>query len=291
MPTLARAERAPLLIRAIDSVLTQRGVRAIPLVVINGPGADADLVSSVVARRDIRTIRLHEASLPAAIIAGRAAVDSPFFSELDDDDLLLPDAFRLRLVPFSADADLDGVISNGIDRGRGRDSPLFEDARALAADPLRALELRNWLCPGSMLLRSASVTAEIFGGMPAYLEWTYLAIRLAQHHRLAFIEQETFVHHTDTPQGTWTSEACKLGLPAAFDRTLELDLPRELRTRLEQKRTSAVNGAACADLRAGRVWRAWVWHLRCLLGNDGWRYLPFTRKLIQGLFKATPAGL
>jgi hypothetical protein len=289
MPTLARAERAALLIRAIDSVLGQHGVRAVPLVVINGPEADAALVDALAERANVRTIRLPEADLPAALIVGRAAVDSAFFAELDDDDLLLPDALKLRLARLSADAEVGAVVSNGIGRAGGKDALLLEDVAAVAADPLRALEARNWLCPGSVLVRTASVPPELFAGMPAYLEWTYLAIRLAQHCRLAFVEEPTFIHHTDTPHGTWASDACKLGLPAAFDRLLEIDLPPALRARLEQKRTSAVNAAARADLRAGRVWRAWAWHLRCLLCTDGWRYLPFTRRLIQGLFKTEAA--
>ena len=66
VPTVA--SRAACVGRALDSVLAQKDVRVDPIVVANGPDCDPDLV------------------------------DSPYFAELGDDDLLLPGALAARML-------------------------------------------------------------------------------------------------------------------------------------------------------------------------------------------------
>src|SRR5882672_2521556 len=97
MPTLASPERISGLIRAIDSVVSQQGARGIPLVIVNGPFATAEVRQHLAQRRDICVVTLEEASLPLALKTGRAAVDAPYFTVLDDDDELLPGALVTRL--------------------------------------------------------------------------------------------------------------------------------------------------------------------------------------------------
>jgi len=50
MPTLARSARAPLLRRALASVAGQAGVRAVPIVVLNGAERDPGLVAELAGR-------------------------------------------------------------------------------------------------------------------------------------------------------------------------------------------------------------------------------------------------
>src|SRR5512137_2937507 len=92
IPTLATSERAPFLQRALASALAQEKVRAVPIVVANGPGVVLDLVRSLENRADIRFAYREEANLPQGLALGRDLVDTPFFSELDDDDVLMPHA-------------------------------------------------------------------------------------------------------------------------------------------------------------------------------------------------------
>lgn len=288
IPTLALAQRSVLIRRAIESVTSQQNVRAVPLVVINGDKAHRQLVKELEARSDLRVLQLAEPNIPAALLAGRRAVESPWFAQLDDDDVLSPQALSLRLQLLRENDEIDAVITNGtICSARGENpSPAIDDAALVSADPLSALVEGNWLNPGAALFRSSSVPASLFEGMPKFLEWTYLAVRLAQQHRLAFLDVPTYTHYTDTPLSTWASEACTRGLPAAFDRLLELDLPPALRNRFAQRLTAAAHGVAHLDLSVGRLLPAWRWHLQCLRGVDGWRFSPFTYRLLLGHFRA-----
>ena len=287
IPTVALAERSDHLRRAIDSVLEQQDVDALPLVVVNGTKADRELVGELGRRDDIHLVSLATANLPAALRTGRALVRSPWFAELDDDDVLLPNALATRMRVLAGNPALGVVVSNGIIRGGAEgDLPAILDTTLTAADPLSALDAATWLSPGGALFRTSAVATELFDGVPQYLEWTYLAVRLAQSCNLAFIPEPTFVRHIDSPFSVWASDSCRLGLPAAIERVLTLDLPPRLRHVFETRLTAACHEAAVLHLRHGRVGSAITWHLRSLNTVRGWRYLPFTRKLLLGLVRA-----
>ena len=76
IPTLATTERGDFLFRALDSVLSQQEVRAIPLVIVNGPDHDPEILRRLTRRTDIITAYIKEDSMPAAIRAGREAQQS-----------------------------------------------------------------------------------------------------------------------------------------------------------------------------------------------------------------------
>src|SRR4029079_11525349 len=82
IPTLACRERASSLMRAIDSVTRQQDARGIARVVVNGQVGAPDLLAHLRRRTDIRLTELAEPSLPGALQAGRALIDTPFFSVL-----------------------------------------------------------------------------------------------------------------------------------------------------------------------------------------------------------------
>src|SRR5262245_51696166 len=120
IPTLARPERVPGLMRAIDNVTSQAGGLGLPIVVVNGPFAAPALRESLARRQDLRLITLAEPGLPRALRAGRAAVETAYFCVLDDDDELLPEALAIRLGAFEADPRADVVVTNGYLDGFGR---------------------------------------------------------------------------------------------------------------------------------------------------------------------------
>jgi glycosyltransferase involved in cell wall biosynthesis len=90
IPTKVNPARRALLKRAIESVLAQEDVRVVPIVVINGSERDPELTSEIIADRRFRVVTLENADLPAALRTGREMVDTRWFAELDDDDLLMP---------------------------------------------------------------------------------------------------------------------------------------------------------------------------------------------------------
>lgn len=279
LPTTAEASRAACLGRALESVLAQEGVRADPIVVANGPDCDQNLLDALGRRRDIRLVRRREAGLGLAIGAGRALVDASYFSELDDDDLLLPGALSARVARMAAEPEVDVVVTSGYLRDPRRDVLSVVDIARCAVDPLRALIDRMWLKPGAALFRTATIPATYFDRMPPYLEWTYLAVLLALERRIAFLDTPTFVYSEDTPRSLSKSREYVLRQPAALQTVLRLPLPSDVKRVLHRKYVAAMHGASVEDLGHGQRIKAWKWHLRSLLHPYGWRYLTYTRHL------------
>lgn len=265
--------------RAIDSVQAQHGVRATPLVVVNGSDQDAQLVAALRADGRLRIEAAAPADLPNALRLGRAHVDTPFFTALDDDDVLLPDALRMREAALEERADCVAVVTNGWRREGRRDTLHMSSFEAVRRDPLRSVLDRNWLLPGAWMARTDAVQDEVFAGMPRYLECTYLAVRLAVTGRTCFLDEPTVAWSADTPGSVSKSREYVLGLEAALQRILQLDLPADVRRGFRRKLAWAQHGAARLLLAEGRNQAAWGTHLRSLGGPDSWRFLTLTPRL------------
>jgi hypothetical protein len=280
MPTRALAERATSLRRAIHSVLQQRDVCAIPLIVVNGSQASPELLRELEAEPRLRVHRLHEANLPAALRAGRELVDSPWFTALDDDDTLLPGALALRVNALASRDDHDAIVTNGY-RRRDDVNVLHVPADAdVESDPLEALLRMNWLLPGSWLCRSATVHANVFDGMPRYLECTYLAARLASEYRMHWMAEPTVVYQVGSPMAESRTDAYRMGQADALRRIMSLPLPERVRREIAGRIAYACHWSAEHELESGRLLDAWRWHLSSLVAPRGWRYLPFSRHLL-----------
>ena len=231
-------------------------------------------------RRDVTLERLAPASLPEALRAGRQLVATRYFSELDDDDLLLPGALALRHERIARGDLPDAVVTDGILRGQSVDRTNIIDIAAVRRDPLRELLKRNWMLTGSALFRTETITPGVFEGMPSYLERTFLGLVLATRFRIAFLSEPTVVHHTDLPFSIDRSVECRVGRPAALRRLLALPLPHDVRGVLRDRIGEAYHGLSESSWREGRRLEAWLWHLRCLSERRGWRYLAYTRHLL-----------
>ncbi|HSB40613.1 MAG TPA: glycosyltransferase family A protein [Methylomirabilota bacterium] len=290
MPTEARPERAELLRRALESVRSQQGVRAIPIVVVNGPAADPPLLADLARADDVQLVRLEAAGLPAALRAGRDRVRTPYFAELDDDDELLPGALRTRVEALEARPDVDVVVTRGYVDRQGHRELNVADLEAGQGDPLRSLLDHNWLAPCAALFRTATIGTEHFADVPPYLEWTYLGLRLAVERRILFLNQPTWIYRADTPHSLSKAPTYVLRQAASLDRLLALPLPRDVRRRLRRRRGMALHAAASLELRAGQPRAAWRWHLRSLAAAGGWRYTLYTRRLVYGLWQAVVGG-
>jgi len=280
IPTLASRERASSLMRAIESVTRQQDARGIPRVVVNGQAGAADLLAHLRRRTDIRLTELPEPSLPGALQAGRALVDTPFFSVLDDDDKLLPGALRTRLDAFAAKPEADVVVTSGYLEAAGRRELEIDGFDRIAADPLRMLFVQHWLRPCAGCFRTSAVTTDFFATMPRYREWTYLALRCALALRIHFVSQPTFVYRTDTPGSLSKSLAYSLAGPDAITRMLQLDLPADVRTTLRVRLAGDLHSAAECELQDRNYAAAWRLHLRSLRQPSGWRFLPYARNLL-----------
>jgi hypothetical protein len=261
-------------------------VRAIPIVVVNGPAAEDALIADLTRAGDVQIVRLEAVGLPAALRAGRGRVQSPYFAELDDDDELLPGALATRVEAMEAHPDVDVVVTRGYVDRQGRRELNVRDIEGLQADPLRCLLDYNWLAPCAGLFRTATIGMEYFSDVPAYLEWTYLALRLALERRILFVNRPTWVYRADTPRSLSKAAASFYQQSASLDRLLALSLPRDVRRRFQFRRGAALHTVADLELRAGRPRAAWRWHLRSLAATGGWRYALYTRRLIYELVRS-----
>ena len=285
VPTGAFAERAPLIRRALVSVLSQEGVNAVPVVVVNGAKRCPELVKELRGDPRVRLVEVSRAGIPGALRAGRDAVECEWFSALDDDDFYLPDALATRVEALRARPDCDAVVTNGYVRGHGVDRLHVPQMQRVARDPLKALTEGNWLLPGAWMCRSESVGSWLFRHMPRMLECTYLAMQLALHCRPCFVDRPTVVWNTDTPRSESKSREYLLGYVAALEQMLELPLPPETRRWLQVSRTSAQHDRADLHLRENALSEAWPWHIRCLSSPGGWRHAPFTLRLLQAALR------
>lgn len=286
LPTLARASRSSQLRRAVESARAQRGVDVRVLLVVNGRSHDEGLLRSLERSGDVTIDRLASADLPAAISHGRSRVDTEYFAFLDDDDEYLEDTLHRRVGPLLDDPGCALTVSNGhhvSEDGDGRRScSMLADGDPLSPDPLRALLRENWLTSCGGLYRSDRVPEAIFADPVPYYEWTSIAFRLALHldaDAFRFVDEPTVRIH-DTPDSRSDSAAYRTGELALLDTMLAEELPDDVAERLEEKKSEVLHNLSWFHLQREDRKTAWRYHVRTLVRRGGWRYLPYTRKLL-----------
>ena len=265
--------------RAINCILAQKGVQALPLVVINGGVYDSSLRQQLESRTDVRTFYRERASVTEAQAFGVQQVATPFFSFLDDDDLYTDDALARRLKLFDTTPPPDFVVTNFfVDRG-GRRTLAAEDITAYAADPAHSIFEFAWLGSGNSLFRTAAIGSDYFRPRASQMEWTSLAIRLARNKRVAFSNDPTAIYF-DTPNSASKRDAHLQSLTVLLRSLRSEALPRRTRRLVNRKYASALHMSAERALANGDRLAAWGWHLRCLMSPAGWRFLTYTRRLL-----------
>lgn len=281
VPSRGLAERLDALRCAIESITSQEGVCATPLIVLNGSQVSPQIKALVRADHRVQVVTQLEASLPGAYATGREAVETPWFATLDDDDVLLPGALARRIDELDRHPDCAVVVTNGYRRESGRDVLNIQPPIDVAADPLRALLEHNWLLPGSWLCRSAMVGASLFTGMAPHLECTFLAARFVSSYRMHWIDEPTVVYNVGTAHAVTSSREYIVGQMDALRAILALPLPDGVRRAFHRRVAKAYHHAADYDWRAGALRSAWRWHLASLVEPGGWRHVTFTRHLVR----------
>jgi glycosyltransferase involved in cell wall biosynthesis len=280
IPTLATKERGPFLERSLASALSQEKLQALPIVVSNGTACCPEVLDWLKKRSDIRYAHLEDANLPRALSAGRELVDTRYFAELDDDDILLPHALISRYECLSTNNNIDAVVSNGFFHNNGKTVISHPNITACQNDPLGSVLNHVWLNPGAALFRTSTIESHIFAEMPQYLEWTYLALRLSLEKRLLFIDNPSFVHYLDLPFSIWRSETCILYQPCALERILALNLPKTAKARYKKSWANACHSVSRLHSEKGEYSSAWAWQKKSLKKRINLRHLPYTFSLL-----------
>ncbi|MGH7621218.1 MAG: glycosyltransferase family 2 protein [Gemmatimonadaceae bacterium] len=285
IPTLGLRERSASLQCAIESALSQVGVRPTVVAVLNGPNRSPEIERALRADSRITLVVRNARGLPAALAAGRAIVTTPWFTALDDDDQLLPGALLLRVCALESSPDCAAVITNGYRRTSAGDELHVQPDHRVRTDPVRAMLDANWFLPGSWLCRTDMVGVDVFEEMPDFLECTYLGLRIATEHRIVWRDTPTVIYTVGSPGAESQSRAYILGQVRGLRRVLALSLPVDVRRALRSRIAGAYHAAADHDRVSGDSRRAWRWHLASLLQPSGWRYIAYTRHLLRDAWR------
>ena len=280
IPTTASAQRAPLLSRAILSLLNGQDEMVVPIIVVNGSRYVPEVLESLRRRSDIRLMYLDEGSATGARLAGREAVDTEFFGMLDDDDEYLPRAVKIRLGPLLGDETTDVVVTNGYRRENDQDVIVFTKFSTFKTDPLGHLMDYPWLTSCGGLYRTESIGLSYFE-VPPYMEITYMAMKLALSRKLVFLDMPTYRVHDNSPESLSATEYYIRGEPEAIRQILALDPPAHIKRRLASKYSASLHDLSDFERSNGNYLAAWRYHFRSLLSLDGIRYVFYTRHLVS----------
>jgi glycosyltransferase involved in cell wall biosynthesis len=281
IPTTCSRSRDLQLKRALKSVIGQGVHGCSVIIVVNGSLVDDVLLNHIASQPGIRICRIADGNLPMARLAGRRAVESPFFCFLDDDDELLEGALQARLDLFAMNNDADIVVTNGYRATANGDELVLRSAiSALSADPIGTLLTSNWFVSCAGTFRSSTIGSTPFETCGKYFEWTSIGVALASRGTtFAFTDAPTYRIH-DTPSSLSKSAAyCEAEVEVLRD-MLTIVPSASARRMVYMKLADATHSRAESALRAGFWKAAWQWHLRTLLERTGLRYLSFTRYFI-----------
>jgi glycosyltransferase involved in cell wall biosynthesis len=290
IPTACEARRAALLHRALDSIVGQEGVDVHPVVVVNGARVDESLCASIVARPGVTVLRRDEGNVSAARRAGMRLVDGAYFGFLDDDDEFLPGALRVRAEHLDRDGAVDVVFTNGRVRTHDGDEPMAHAGQGLDVRQVETFLEAKRLASCGCLFRAARVDASHFETRHVYFEWSDVLFRLvAANRHFAYVDAITFRKYEDHPVSMSRSDASRLAYPAFLAELVERPLPRTVRAALQQRFHRALNDASRLCLARGNLRGAAGYHAWCLM-NGGWRYAPYTGKIVAAGWRRLVAG-
>lgn len=265
--------------RAIESVLNQEGVQAMPLVVLNGDKYPAELLAALRQRPGVRVHQTQAAGVSQARFQGRKLVETPFFAFLDDDDELLPGALKIRLAGHSA-SDVALVATSGYLQHRDERRIIPPNFARASADPAQALLDENWLSSAGGLYRTDRVLPSDLEGLPDHLEMTYLAFSMALRQKILLIDEPTFIVHNGALGQVSRTWAYQVETPKVLARMEKLTARADLRKQLQRKRAAALHVCSATALENGSLTIAWQYHLASLGVRGGLRYLAYTRRLL-----------
>lgn len=279
--TMADRGRAASLFAALDSIQSQTGVVARPIVVVNGQRANDGVLAALAERSGISVHRIPEASAAYARWEGRTRVTAPYFGYLDDDDTLIKATLKPALDLIDAAPACDVLVSNGYFMSRNRSPVKFTHMEYHEHDPARGLLRESWLQPGAFVCRTATVGRSLVGSDWNNMEWTRLAFELcAANKNIVFVDMPT-VCYNDTPDSL-SKQRAQGEASVRLWRCVGADMrfARDVRDGAKANHARALHSMAWQCWLDGDRRRAWSYHIASLRSRQAFKYLAFTRKLL-----------
>jgi glycosyltransferase involved in cell wall biosynthesis len=280
IPTLCARERAEHLRRAISSLKGSSTDAIAILLVVNGPRFDPELLSEMRSRPDVAVEQLAEASAALAQLHGRKCLRTEFFCFLDDDDEYLPGATDARLTALESRTDCDFVVTNGFKtNGTDHDRVIYERLNEVPRDPLGALLVENWMSSCGALFRTSSIPASFFDDPVDYIEWTWLAFKLAMANKRPCVLTEPTFRIYLTSDSASQSEPYMLTHTELFKRMLAMNARADVNRILKARLCESWHNISSYYRHRGSMRKAWSAHLNSLRHPAGWKYVAYTRRL------------
>lgn len=280
IPTMALPERADMLRRAISSAREGNLTATEFVVVVNGSRYSATLVDELRTLPQVRVLRLEQPGSPGAILAGRQAVRTEYFSYLDDDDEYLPGSVDARVAALQAALEADLVVCNGFRRSGAVDRLALQHLQQVPADPLGSLFVENWMPSCGPAFRTSTVPESAFEALPQHIHWSLLAFTLAMMgKKVTTLDRPCFVIN-DTPGSASKQESYLLCHIEVYERMLAAKPPSHVRSIVARRLASALHEASDYFRGQRRLREAWGMHLRSLFTVRGVAFLAYTRHLL-----------
>lgn len=283
IPTMATRKREMTLKRSIDSIRNSSSQLIEIIVVVNGKRFDQDLCGWLKMQPDVRFEYISAPSLPNALLRGRELVEAPFFSILDDDDEYIGMCTDVKLTAMASFPHADLLVTNGYLRQQGGvDELLYSNLHNVPSQPLISLFEATWLNSCNALYRSSSINSEFFHDYHQYIEYTWLAFKIAMAGKNICVLDEPTFRCFDTPGSLSKSDAYKNAKLRLYNRMLSRRPPREVTRLILKKISSAYHDESVRALHEGHWMRALIFHLRSLALPNGHRYFSYGRRLLPG---------
>ncbi len=282
IPTLAEQRRFERLQRCIASIRDSSVKHCTIIAVVNGSRSSAEVVQWLRDQNDIRLIIEPTPSAPNAVRIGRNAVQTSFFSTLDDDDEYLPESTDRKLSALLSHPEADLLVTNGFNNWNGEDERFYTHLSRVTSDPLGTLFEANWLASCNALYRTERVPIAYFCDAHPFAEWTWLAYRLALDGKKIVTLDEPCFRYNCTPNSLSQSEVYTAAYPSLFKRMLDCKPPPQIRKLIQRRFSAVLHDRSAACLKSGDYRDALKAHMQSLLLPGGLRYLSYTRRLIPG---------
>lgn len=279
--TLADAQRTKQLFRALDSIQGQSGVRARPIVVVNGERYDPITVKSLKQRPGVVLHFLPQPSAGRARTVGQGLATAEFLSFLDDDDVFIEGALQKPLKWLVDHPQCEVLITNGYfvsQDGRLTESSHLADH---LSNPALSLLDENWLSPGASFFRTQSLQAERFKSELDHQEWTQLAFELcAEERRIDFMDVPTVLYYDTAGSMSKQPEHRRTELELLQQIRRDPRMRAAVRTKASRKYFNMLHILAMEYWQRGQYGRAWRYHLASMRPPHTFKYLLSSRKLL-----------
>jgi len=278
--TTAERKREHSIQNAIKSVLTQADTKLV--VIINGDRFDRSLKMKLESLTEIECHYLSLGNFPEALKYARSIVNTNYFSFLDDDDELTKNSIDSRLNTIKRSKYLDVVIGNGYRKNKNNVKKLVLDTQKIERfnqDPVFSLFQKrgNWLASCSGLYRTATIPQEYFDDYAKYAEWSYLAVKIACHKKIALVEAPCFIINETGESLSHSLEYYDAQYHYLF-KLLAMGLPPQINTIIGAKKVDMEHQLSILYFEDGKRSKAWYYHYLSLSTFYGFkRYILSTR--------------